>query len=125
LIDTGFDPLVMGMFAGFKPGRVGSTNNLFVRNFPAIQTHPTADSETVQVLVNGRFILTIEAHNQDPNASIAWAQSAPFDRYNIARTVTLTKLPDQVPMSSVDELNPKNNHDSVVPVTTPKPDGRR
>jgi hypothetical protein len=114
LIDSGYDPSALGVFADFKPSNNGAVEKMLFRNYPTIRTRGSGTSESLQILINTRFLLRIEVENQPKDAVLSWAQQIPYDRYNPPRGTTITSLPTQVSVATVDELNPGNNHESKV-----------
>jgi hypothetical protein len=125
LIDTGYDPSPAGAFANFKAGRQANVERVVLNRSPAIRTQSSPTSESLQMLINRRFVLRIETQNQPKDATLGWAQRIPLDRYNPPRAETMTTLPPQVIVASVDELNPANNHESKIAIATPTPQGKR
>lgn len=116
LIDSGYDPSVAGVFGDFKPGVQGKTEKFLLLGQPAIRTKTTETRDSLQVYINQRFILQIEAENQQKDAVIGWAQQVHFERLNPPRTAVMTSLPSQVLVATVDELNPANNHESMTTI---------
>jgi hypothetical protein len=112
LIDSGYDPSVAGAFSDFKPGVQGKTEKFLYMGQPAIRMRTSDSHDSLQIYINRRFILQIEAENQQKDAVIGWAQQVHFERLNPPRTNVITSLPPQVLVATVDELNPANNHES-------------
>jgi hypothetical protein len=112
LIDTGFDPSSAGAFVDFKTMQGTGAEKILLKGYPTIRTRPSATSESLQMFINQRFVLRIDAENQPKDATLGWAERVPFDRYNPPRTAALTTLPAEVIITTVDELNPVNNHES-------------
>lgn len=124
LIDSGYDPSAAGAFADFKPAKNGNVEKAYFLNCPVIRTLSSARSESLQMLINRRFVFRVEAENQPKDAALRWAQQIPMDKCNLPQAPTLTALPPQVVIRSVDELNPRNDHESTVAVATPAPNRR-
>jgi hypothetical protein len=124
LIDSGYDPSAAGAFADFKPAKNGNVEKAFFLNCPIIRTRPSATSESLQMLINRRFVFRVDAENQPKDAALRWAQQIPMEKYSTPQAATLTTLPQQVIIRSVDELNPRNDHESQITVATPTPTPR-
>jgi hypothetical protein len=116
LIDSGYDPSATGVFADFKPSNNGVVEKMVFRTYPTIRTRGSGTSESLQILINTRFLVRIEVENQSKDAVLSWAQQIPYDRYNLPRGATMTSLPPQVSVATVDELNPGNSHESKVTI---------
>lgn len=116
LIDSGLDPFSAGAFANFKPARTADGEKLMLQGQPTIRTTPRPGTESLQMYINRRFVLQVQTENQPKDAILAWIQRVPFARYHIPATPFLSRLPSEVNVVSVDELNPANNHESKVAI---------
>jgi hypothetical protein len=124
LIDSGYDPSATGAFVDFKPSNNGNVEKAFFLTFPIIRTRSSATAESLQMLINRRFVFRVDAENQPKDSVLRWAQQLPISQYNRAPTATMIALPPQVVVRSVDELNPRNDHESTITTATPKPSAR-
>lgn len=116
LVDTGFDASVAGAFADFRPtASVGLTKFVYL-NCPAIRRQSSSSTDSIQLLIANRFLLTVEVENQQKDAVLGWIQRVPLDRYRIPSGGVLSNLPPTVVIKTVDELNPTNNSESTTTI---------
>jgi hypothetical protein len=108
LTDTAFVPALYADFEGFKPGKYGNTESLYVDTLPA-RNITLKDGDRLRILVKGRFVIEVETHNQAPNAAIAWARQFDVTKISAIPDSVVAKLPNPVTVVSIDELNPKAN----------------
>jgi hypothetical protein len=121
LIDSGYDPSATGAFVDFKPAKFGNIEKAFFLNCPMIRARPSVTSESLQMLINRRFVFHVETQNQQKDSVLRWAQQIPMAKYNIPQTGALTILPPKVVIRSVDEVNPRNDHESNITIASPTP----
>ena len=108
LTDTGHYPVLAADFEGFRPGKYGTMESLYIGGLPARRAI-LHDGERLRVLVNNRFIVEIEVHNQRADAAMNWLQLFDVRRLVSAPETATDKLPNPIRVNSVDELNPKAN----------------
>ena len=119
LIDSGYDPSATAAFLDFQPTKTGNVEKAFFLNCPMIRMRPSVTSESLQMLVNRRFVFRVETQNQPKDSVLRWAQQIPMAKFNLPQAGTLTTLPPNVVIRSIDELNPKTEHESNATIASP------
>lgn len=110
LIDGGGEQM-SGQFENFKPGVSGSQENLIINGCPTVITKESAGRERAVMSINSRFTFTLVVENQLVGTAKSWAATLDVGKLVAAgkASAPLAKLPSEVQIELVDELNPRNN----------------
>ena len=104
-------------FENFKPGEEKDTQKLMIQGCPAIETkQKDKEPERLEVLVENRFVVSIETSNQNSGATEKW-----FSQINVSGLTSIADsagkpLRPPMVMSYVNELDPSKSHSYVLQV---------
>lgn len=109
ILDTGYFPSFNGDFENFQVGNYGSNESLMINGMRARRLIIGPDHVRLKVSVRGRFIVEIEVQHQPPRSELSWVGIIDFKKIEAVPDTGGEKLPKPITISTVDELNPKNN----------------
>jgi hypothetical protein len=120
LMDSGGQQMSAGHFDNFRPGLSGNRENAVINGCPTLITRESPIRERAIMNVNNRFMLTLVAENQPLGSAKNWAATLDVRKLAEAGRASplMARVPTEVKIELVDELNPKNNRQSVQAVKT-------
>lgn len=115
LMDTGGLDMSGRVFEKFKPGVADNRESVVVNGCPAVITKVSDVRESLNMGIGKRFVISLATENQPAGTAKKWAAMIDVAKLlSIARaSAPIAKLPGQVQIELVDELNPKNNRQRI------------
>ena len=114
IVDTGYSRGSISEFEKSTSAKPGTVQSLTLAGFPARQSPSGAAGERLRILVNGRYIVQIDAQNQPANTSQQWLRIVDMAKISTLPTDGDGNLPRPYTIVKIDEMNPKNNSVSQV-----------
>lgn len=119
VIDTGSYPSSLVPFADFHPGKLGSIEHLLIAGYPAIQVPDPSGYVLTQVLLASRYIVEVKITDLPTQKVDAWLRQLHFDALPRQASVPAGALPQDLRLTSIDELHPERNRSYSVSVSRP------
>ncbi len=109
-----------GQFENFKPGLSGNLEKALINGCPVVITKGPNGQERATMNINNRFLVVLVVENQSQGAAKTWASAVDVTKLVAASRASplMSKLPSEVQIEFVDELNPSKNRKVVQAIRT-------